>query len=324
MGVEDHGVVATDVPRLSLGTMTFGGQVDAVEAAAIVDMALNAGVRLIDTANVYQRGGSEEMLGRLLVGRRDDVVLASKVGSPTGQGVPELRPDRMREELIGSLRRLGTDRLDLYYLHRPDRSTPIEETLGAMQGFIDEGLVLAAAASNYAAWHLATMRSITDRNDWAPVRVAQPMYNLLARRAEDEYFEGTTVLGIVNIIYNPLAGGLLSGKYRAEERPVGTMRFGEERYGRMYRERYWNDVQFAAVAAAQAIADEAGLTLVELAFRWLLSRPEVGSILIGISSLDQLRVNLAACAGGPLDADVLAACDEIRPLSHGVAPVHVK
>lgn len=313
-----------DISRIALGTMTFGGQVDESEAARIVDASLDAGVNLIDTANVYQRGMAEDILGRLLTGRRDEVILATKVGSPTGAGGPELEPKRMRDGLIGSLRRLATDHVDLYYLHRPDRRTPLEESLGALQSFIDEGLVRHGAVSNFGSWHLAVMHGIGARNRWDPIRISQPMYNLLARRPEDEYFEATTELGVANVIYNPLAGGLLTGKHRPEAAPSVETRFGELRYGVMYRDRYWNDAQFAAVAEAQRIASEAGLSLIELALRWLLSRSEVDSILFGISSLSQLEQNLSACAAGPLPDDVLQACDAMRPLSHGVAPNYVK
>lgn len=317
-------VALEEIPRISLGTMTFGGQVDEADAGRILDEAIARGVTLIDTANVYQSGLSEEFLGRLLAGRRDRILLASKVGSPTPNTAPPLRPDRMREELLGSLQRLRTDRLDVFYLHRPDRTTPLEESLGALQSFIDEGLVRSAAVSNYAAWHLATMRAITERHGWDPIRISQPMYNLLARRLEDEYGECTSELGIANIVYNPLAGGLLTGKHQLGDPVSDSNRFGQAKYGGMYRDRYWNEDQFSAVHAVQGVAREAGIPVTALALRWCLSRPSVTSVLIGVSSLAQLRENLDACESGPLPQDVLDACDAVRQLNHGAAPDYVK
>lgn len=310
--------------QVSLGTMTFGGQVAEPEAHRMLDAALEAGVTLFDTANVYQGGRSEEILGRWLAKKRGRVLVASKVGSPKRGGGPQLRPTNMRAELEGSLRRLGVDQLDLYYLHRPDRDTPLEDSLATLQEFIDEGLVRQGAASNFGAWHFSQMHAIAAANGWDPVRVSQPMYNLLARRLEDEYSEASSALSLLNIVYNPLAGGLLTGKHVLEGGPPPETRFATAGYGRLYTDRYWNAEQFRAVEALRAVADGAGLTLLELAFRWLISRPEVTSILIGATTPGQLDANLAACAGGPLSDDVLEACDAVRPLTHGVAPSHVK
>ena len=312
------------LPRLALGTMTFGKQTDADSARTIVDSAIDSGVSFIDTANVYVRGRSEEILGASLGGRRDQVILASKVGSPRGRPGTRLDSDTMRQELEGSLQRLRTDYLDLYYLHRPDRQVPLEETLGALAEMMDEGLIRSIGTSNYPAWQLAQMHAIAGREGWQPARVAQPMYNLLARRIEDEYVEATTSLGIANAVYNPLAGGLLTGKHRAGEEPAADSRFAHDQFRDQYRDRYWNEAQFTAVDALRQIADEAGIRMTELAFRWLLSQPHVDSIILGVSRLEQLTENLDLCGRGPLPDDVLAACDTVRHLAHGIAPVHVK
>lgn len=311
------------VPRLVLGTMTFGAQVDRAGAAAMVGRCLDAGVTMFDTANSYTGGTSEELLGEAVAGVRGEVLLASKVFNKTGDGPLDrgLRRPAIERALEATLRRLGTDHLDLYYLHAPDREAPLEETLEAMAAAVAAGKVRAIGMSNYAAWQLAEARSLTERSGWPAVSVSQPMYNLLARRIEDEYAEFSERYEIFNIVYNPLAGGLLTGKHDAAARPEAEGRFGNA-LGPMYRDRYWNRAQFDAVDALRAVAASAGLTLVELAFRWLLGRPLVGSVLLGASSLDQLEANLAAADGPPLAPDVLEACDDVWATLRGAAPAY--
>ncbi len=309
------------VSRLVLGTMTFGGQVDGVTAAAMVARCRDAGVTMFDTANAYNAGVSEQLLGAAVAPFRDEVLIASKVFNPMGDGPDDRGLSRVAVDkaLDATLRRLGTDHLDLYYLHAPDRHVPLEETLGAMADAVAAGKVRSVGMSNYAAWQLAEARCLTERNGWPPVHVSQPMYNLLSRRVEDEYAEFSERYQMHDIVYNPLAGGLLTGKHTDPGRPEPGSRFGSE-LGEMYRGRYWNAVQFEAVAALRDVAGQAGLTLVELAFRWLLSRPLVDAVLIGASRLDQLETNLAAADGPPLGSDVLAACDDVWARLRGAAP----
>lgn len=309
------------VSRMVLGTMTFGGQVDQATAAAMVARCRDAGVTLFDTANAYTGGASEQLLGAAVAPFRDEVLIASKVFNPVGEGPDDRGLSRRAVEkaLEATLRRLGTDYLDLYYLHSPDRDVPIEETLGAMADAVDAGKVRYVGMSNYAAWQLAEARCVAERHGWPPVQVSQPLYNLLSRRIEDEYAEFAERSGMHDIVYNPLAGGLLSGKHTDSGRPEPGGRFASQ-LGEMYRGRYWNAAQFEAVAALRGIASEAGLTLVELAFRWLLSRPLVDAVLIGASRLEQLEANLAAADGPPLGADVMAACDDVWATLRGAAP----
>lgn len=311
------------VPRLVLGTMTFGAQVDRAGAAAMVGRCLEAGVTMFDTANSYAGGASEELLGQAVAPVRDQVLLASKVFNRIGDGPDDrgLRRPAIERALEATLRRLGTDHLDLYYLHSPDREAPIEETLEAMASAVAAGKVRAVGMSNYAAWQLAEARCLTERHGWPAVHVSQLLYNLLSRRIEDEYAEFSGRYDMYNIVYNPLAGGLLTGKHRDPARPEAGGRFGND-LGAMYRDRYWNSAQFEAVEALGTIAAQAGLSLVELAFRWLLSRPLVDSILLGASSLDQLEANLAAASGPPLGTDVLEACDGVRVALRGAAPAY--
>ena len=260
------------LPRLVLGTMTFGAQVDREAAGTMVDSCRDAGITMFDTANSYNAGASERILGEIVAPFRADVLIASKVFNPTGDGsnYRGLRRPAIEEALEATLRRLGTDYLDLYYLHAPDRDTPIEETLGAMADAVTAGKVRQVGVSNYAAWQIAEIWCLSERHGWPTVSASQPVYNLLARRVEDEYAAGSARYGLHNVVYNPLAGGLLSGKYTDPRRPQEGGRFASD-LGPMYRERYWNDQQFAAVDALREIAGDAGLTLLELAFRWLLA-----------------------------------------------------
>ncbi len=311
------------VPRLVLGTMTFGAQVDRDTAAAMVARCRDAGVTMFDTANSYNAGASEEILGEVVAPFRDEVLLSSKVFNRTGDGPDDagLRPAAVRKALDATLRRLGTDHLDLYYLHAPDWRTPIEETLEAMAGAVAAGKVRWVGMSNYAAWQIAEARCLAQAHGWPPVSVSQPLYNLLARRVEDEYASFSARAGLHDIVYNPLAGGLLSGKHRRDAAPAPGTRFAAE-LGPMYRDRYWNEAQFAAVEALGRVAAEAGLTLVQLAFRWLLGRPLTGSVLVGASRLEQLEANLAAADGPPLGDDVLRACDDVWMTLRGAAPAY--
>ncbi len=311
------------LPRLVLGTMTFGAQVDRATAAAMVGRCREVGVTMYDTANSYGGGAAEQILGQVVAPFRDEVLIASKVFNPMGQGPEErgLRRGALQKALEATLRRLGTDHLDLYYLHAPDRQAPIEETLEAMAAVVTAGKVRHVGMSNYAAWQLAEARCLTEGNGWPAVRITQPVYNLLSRRIEEEYAELSGRYGLHNIVYNPLAGGLLSGKHTDPARPEPGGRFAVA-LGPMYRERYWNPAQFAAVEALRAVASGAGLTLVELALRRLLGQPLVGSVLLGVSRLDQLEADLAAADGPALDHEVLDACDQVWATLRGAAPAY--
>lgn len=307
---------------LVLGTMTFGAQVGLDDARAMLDRCLDADVTAIDTANVYAGGAAEEVLGEVIAGRRADVSIATKVGLPTDEakGEPLLSPDVIRRCLDASLRRLGTDHIDVYYLHQPDRSTPIAETLAAVDEQVRAGKVGRVGVSNYAAWQLADLDACAVANGFARPEVSQILYNLLARRVEAEYLEFSAVHGLTNIAYNPLAGGLLTGKHAAGRAPEGDGRFGGSALGPQYRDRYWHDAAFSAVAELAELARSAGLTQVELAYRWLRARPGVDAVLIGASSPTQLDANLAAAAGPDLTPDVLEACDAVWARLSGPAP----
>lgn len=307
--------------KLVLGTMTFGSQVGETEAARMVDRCLEAGITMFDTANAYNGGASEEILGRVLAGRRNEVSLATKAFNRMGDGPDDqgLAPAAIGKAIDASLRRLNTDHVDLYYLHQPDWSTPIEQTLQALDDLVQAGKVRVPAASNYAAWQLCEMVALAQRHGWTPIRVSQQRYNLLNRRLEAKYAAFSQRFGVTDIVYNPLAGGLLTGKHRADSRPAAGSRFAQQ----AYRDRYWNEVHFAAVAELAAVAEEAGLTLPELAFRWLLSRPLVDAVLLGASTLAQLDANLAACDGPAPDEETVRACDAVwERWLRGAAPAY--
>jgi aryl-alcohol dehydrogenase-like predicted oxidoreductase len=304
-----------EVSRLVLGTMGFGSQVDEAEAERMVARSREAGITMFDTANGYNSGRSEEILGKVVKRFRSDVQIVSKVGSPK-DGTPQLTRKNIMSELEGSLRRLGTDYLDIYYLHAPDWRTPIEETLECMNEVVRSGKARRIGQSNYAAWQSTEMHALAEKNGWPFPVVSQQMYNLLARRAEDEYEAYSRHHKLFNIVYNPLAGGLLTGKHRIWNDPDAGTRFT----GKQYQDRYWNQAQFDAVDRLRGIAADAGMNLIELSYRWLLSRPLVDSVLIGASSVKQLESNLAAAAGAAPDSDTVERIDNVWRSLHGVAP----
>lgn len=306
------------VSRACFGTMTFGGQTDEAAAAQMVDLCLDRGVNFFDTANAYTGGQSETILGRILNGRRSRVILASKVGVKAAQPVdaPPLSRRSILANIDATLRRLETDYLDLYYLHLPDYETPLEETLAAMDEVVKAGKVRYPAVSNFAAWQVCRMMWIAERSCYAAPYLSQPMYNLLARGIEQEYLPFCREFGVSTIVYNPLAGGLLTGKQQ-RERPLSGSRFDSNQ---LYLDRYWHPAYFDAVDELDQAARQAGLTLVELSLAWLFGHSAADCVILGASRIEQLEQNLAACERGPLPDETLAACDRVWQNLRGVAP----
>ena len=286
-------------PVIALGAMTFGGQTSAADADRMVRMFLDEGHTWIDTAHMYTNGRSERILGRILKGRlRRKVFLATKVypgnmTAPTGGG---LRPAVLRRTLDTSLRRLKMDSVDLFYLHAPDNHTPLEDTLGACGELIRAGKVREIGLSNYAAWQVAEAVSICLQNDWQAPIIYQGMYNAITRDVERECIAACRHFGVDFIAYNPLAGGLLTGKHmKLSDRPARG-RFANP----YYQDRYWRREYFEAVDLLRAAARRSRISLTAAAIRWLVHHSMTDAILLGASKLEHLRENLAACRGRPL------------------------
>jgi aryl-alcohol dehydrogenase-like predicted oxidoreductase len=300
------------VSRVSLGTMTFGGQCDEDTARAMVDLCLDQGVNFIDTANAYTGGAAEEITGRVLQGRRARVVLASKVGIAVGDADDQKGLSRraILRAIDESLRRLRTDYLDIYYLHQPDPMVPLEESLEAMQHLVDAGKIRYIGASNYAAWQICRMQN------HAKIHVAQPIYNLLSRGVEQEFFPMAKELQLYTIVYNPLAGGLLTGKYHNGVPQAGT-RFEQNA---AYMDRYWHRPNHDAVGQLRSRASAEGRSLTSVALNWILHHSPADGVVLGASRLAQLSENLGVLEEGPLAAPLVAACAEIWATLRGVAP----
>jgi aryl-alcohol dehydrogenase-like predicted oxidoreductase len=308
-----------NVSRLSFGTMTFGAQTDEAAAHRILDCCHHAGINFFDTANVYNHGAAETIVGRWLKGRRDKIILATKVRGKMGDAPNEQGLSRaaVHKAIDASLARLGTDYVDVYYLHLPDVDTPIEETLEAMEALVRAGKVRFPAVSNYAAWQVEEILWICEKRGYHSYFISQPIYNMIARGIEDEYLPFCRRFGVAVVPYNPLAGGLLTGKHSREGGPAAGTRFDGNP---MYLDRYWHDDDFAAVEELRSIAAEAGKTLVELALQWLLTQPAVDSIILGASRLEQLEQNLQAAEGPRLDKSVLERCDAVGKRLRGITP----
>lgn len=308
-----------EVSRVCMGTMTFGSQLDLAGSRAVLTRCLDSGINFFDTANVYNQGRSEEITGQCLGTHRKDVVLASKVRGAMGAGPDYVGLSRpaIRRAIEDSLRRLATDYLDIYYLHQPDYETPIEETLDAMEELRREGKIRYVGTSNYAAWQIAEILWLAEKKGYPPAVISQPMYNLLARGIEQEYLPFTRRFGVSVISYNPLAGGLLTGKQNLESGPIGGSRFDGNQ---MYLNRYWNESYFGAVNELKALAREHGMSLVEMSLAWVFHNSDVHSVLLGASRLEQLDENLRALEKRPLSPEVLAKCDETWERLRGVTP----
>jgi aryl-alcohol dehydrogenase-like predicted oxidoreductase len=304
-----------------MGTMTFGSQADPAEAQRIVDLCFDKEVNFFDTANVYNQGLSEQILGKALGARRKNIILASKVRGQmkTPGEYGGLSRGAIRKAIADSLTRLGTDYLDIYYLHMPDYETPVEETLETMDQLCQEGKIRYIGVSNYSAWQMCEMHGICEKNGWQKPWIAQPMYNLVARGIEQEYVPFTRHFGISNVCYNPLAGGLLTGKQSKEQGPLANTRFDKNE---MYLKRYWNDQHFQSVKELERIAQTAGITLVQLAIRWLLQQEGSHCVILGASRAEQLAENLQTIETPALEPSVLEACDLVWKKLRGPAPVY--
>ena len=291
------------VSRLCLGTMTFGLQCDEPSSRAILDRAAAGGITFLDTSDAYPIGGNletvgrtEEIVGRWLEGRRHDFILATKCFGamstrPWDQG---LSKKHILEAIDASLRRLRTDYVDLYQLHHPDPSTPIDESLRAMDDVVRAGKARYVGCSNFFAYQVARALGRSELFGLARLDSVQPRYNLLFRQVERELFPLCEEEKIGVIPYNPIAGGLLSGKHRREAGPMPGTRFSHPTAGARYREVYWRDQELATLEALRPLAAEAGVSMVQMAVAWVLENPIVTAPIVGASRPEQLDDALAA------------------------------
>lgn len=321
------------VPELCLGTMTFGLQTNEQVSCDILDRALDRGLDFLDTADVYPLGGkledvgrTEEILGRWMEarGNRDRILLATKCRGRMGPGSNDegLSRQHILRAVDESLRRLRTDWLDLYQTHFFDPNTPIDETLRALDDLVRSGKVRYIGCSNYPAWRLGEALAASERLGVARYESVQPRYNLLYREIETELLPLCAAQGLGVLVYNPLAGGLLAGKYRQGEEPSQGSRFTLGTAAKIYQWRYWQPAQFEAVEALNKLAEERGMNLVSVSIAWVLEQPGISSVIIGASRPDQLDASFAALEL-KLDDDLREACDAVwwqlprRPVVEG-------
>lgn len=296
------GRTGLQVSRLCLGTMTFGLQCDEAASFAILDAAAQAGINFLDTADVYPLGGTledvgrtEEIIGKWLRGRRDQFIVATKCAGKAGPAPWQQGTSRKHvlSAVEASLRRLGTDYVDLYQVHHFDAATPHDETLEAFDTIVRSGKARYVGCSNYLAYRLARALGRSEALGLTRFASVQPRYNLLFRQIERELLPLCAEEGLAVMPYNPLAGGLLTGKHRASA-PPPEGRFTLGTAGSMYAERYWKEREFAAVAALADLAGEAGVELTTLAVAWVLANPAITAPIVGASRPEQLKANVAA------------------------------
>ncbi len=308
------------VSVLTMGTMTFGGsgafkdvgETEVAEARKQVDRCLEAGVNLVDTADVYSNGRSEEIVGEVLDGRRDDVLVATKVRFPMGSGPNDagLSRHHVVRGCEASLRRLRTDHIDLYQLHERDGATPVEETLEALDLLVQQGKVRYVGVSNFAGWHLMKTLGVAER-DGRPRPVAQQIhYSLQCREAEYELVPAAVDEGLGILVWSPLAAGLLSGKYRRDRRPEGISRHTSGWSEPPVRDE---EALWRIVDALVEVGDGHGVSAAQVALAWLLGRPAVTTLVIGARTGEQLADNLAA-------ADLVLSEEERKKLDEVSAP----
>jgi len=308
------------VSRLCFGTMTFGKPLDQDGATKMIDRCADVGINFIDTANAYQRGHSEVLLGHALRGRRDKFILASKVEHKMGDGPDDsgLSKKAIFKAIDDSLKRLQTDYLDFYFLHQPDYQVPIEETMEAMDSLVRQGKIRYMATSNYASWQVAQMFSIAEKQKYAVPCAAQTMYSLIARGIEQEFIFMAKEFGVSIIAYNPLAAGLLTGKHDFQNVAPGT-RFDSNP---LYQGRYWHAQDFAAIEQLKKIAADEGRSMISMSLNWLLYHTTSDCVILGASRLEQLDQNLAACEEGPLSDAAVEACNRVWLEFRGPSPVY--
>lgn len=311
------GRTGVEVSKLCMGTMTFGSVADEKTSEAMFNRCREVGINFFDTANIYGEGRygyTEEIVGRLISDCRDEIVLSTKVGTPRYGNVNDggLSRRYIIREVENSLKRLNTDRIDLYFLHKPDSKTPLEETLRALEDLQRQGKILYPAVSNYAAWQIAKALGISAKEGLASFECIQPMYNLVKRQAEVEILPLAQAENLGVITYSPLAAGLLTGKYSNKDNPEKGRILENERY----KKRYGEEMNFQIAEVFVQHAKERGVKPATLAVAWVMSHPAVTAPIIGARNPDQLEDSLAA-----IDVDMTPEWrKEISDLSYTPAP----
>jgi len=298
------------VSSLCLGTMSFGGDADEATSAQLFGLARDAGINLFDCADVYNGGRSEQILGKLIAGCRDEVIITTKAYFPTSKDRNARGSSRLHlvRAVEASLARLNTDRIDVFFLHRFDDVTPLEDSLRTLEILVQQGKILYPAVSNFSAWQTAKALGLAREHDWAPVVCTQPMYNLAKRQAEVEILPMCGAEGVGAITYSPLGGGLLTGKYGASRRPDS----GRIVDNKMYAIRYGADLNYEIADGLVAIAREVGHHAASLAIAWAGAHPAVTAPIVGARSVEQLQPCLAA-ADIDMTAELHARISALSP-----------
>jgi 1-deoxyxylulose-5-phosphate synthase len=297
------------VSEICLGTMTYGSQVEEQDAIKIIEHAVECGVNFFDTADGYVQGRSEEVVGKALKKTRQSIVLATKVASKSGPGPNDVGLSRKHliKGLEDSLRRLGTDYIDVYYVHFPDKDTPIEETLRTLDDMVHQGKVRYIACSNFHAWKLEKALWVSDIRNIARFDCIQSPYNLLTRDIEYELVPLCASEGVGLTCYNPLAAGLLTGKHDISKPPAQGTRFALEKG---YYTRYWSEINFKGVEKLAQIADKQARKMSQFALAWILNNSTVTAAICSATSIEQLDENLGAIEV-KLTQEEIMACDEV-------------
>jgi aryl-alcohol dehydrogenase-like predicted oxidoreductase len=313
------GRTGLQVSRLCLGTMTFGLQCDEATSFAILDAAAEAGITFLDTSDIYPLGGgtdavgrTEEIVGRWLRGKRESFIVATKCSGKTGPAPWQQGTSRKQvlAAIDASLKRLGTDYVDLYQIHHYDARTSTDETIEAFDAVVRSGKARYIGCSNYHAYRVARALGRSEALGLAQFVSVQPRYNLLFREMERELFPLCAEEGLALLPYNPLAGGLLTGKHKRSAAPPAGTRFTLGNAGRMYTERYWQDREFDTVDRLVPLAKQVGTELTTLAIAWVLANPVVTAPIIGASKPEQLRASIAALEF-KLDSTLKAQLDDL-------------
>lgn len=286
------GNTGMQVSSLCMGTMTFGREADKTESKAMFTCCRDAGINFFDCANVYSQGRAESILGELIADCRDELIVTSKFGAAMGTGVNNGGGSRhhLIASLEASLRRLNTDYLDVYFLHRFDEQTPLEETLRALDDVVAQGKVRCTGCSNFAAWQVAKALGVSALNGWSPFHCLQPMYNLVKRQAEVEILPLAESENLGVISYNPLGGGILSGKYGSERQAAEGRLTSDDMYARRYRDQW----RYEAAARFAQFAAENGYHPVSLAVAWVAHHPAITAPIMGARNVVQLKDSLQA------------------------------